>query len=227
MKSVTLRGKEMFFERNDDFWAGVREINGWEIETFNMLDRLIKPNSVFLDIGAWNGVCSIYASLLGAKCYAIEPDKTALEELGENVRINKSNTTIFGVAISNVTGESCLSNQGVGFGNSMSSLLNYNSKEECLVPTITREEFIKRENIKPDLIKMDTEGGEILIIPSSLNILKSMNCPLALSLHQFMFPDRIKNMTEIADVLFEVYDMKISKDEFINTEERDFLLMPK
>ena len=229
IKHLTFRGKKILFKRNGAFWAGVREVNGWQPDAFDVFDKYIKRGDVFLDIGAWNGVCSIYASLLGAKCYAVEPDMTAFEELKENIEINKSNCEIRNVSISNVTGSGYLSNHTKVFGNSMSSLINrHDSDIGYLVPTYTLEDFIISGNITPTFIKMDIEASEILVIPSSANILKKLNCPLYLELHPFWFPDLEKNMNDIADVLFDVYDVGMTREEFTSRRgNTSLLLIPK
>lgn len=234
-KSISFRGKTIYYQQRDSFWES---LNGFEPEMFDVLDKYISPGSVFLDIGAWNGVCSIYASLLGARCHSIEPDPIAFLELGENIEINKSNCVPYFVAISNREGKQPLLNftndsNEPAFGNSMSSLLSrYENEGGVDVDTTTLLEFLglRMVNIeKPDFIKMDAEGAEAIIIPSSLAVLEHTACPLYISFHPFWFKDREGYLRSMYDLLSQIYKMGVSEDDFMNmkADGGQFLLLPK
>jgi hypothetical protein len=65
MRKVNIRGKEFQVTENQNlFWDQV-EAGLWEPETFEVLEQFCKEGKTFVDIGAWNGVCSIYANALG------------------------------------------------------------------------------------------------------------------------------------------------------------------
>lgn len=227
---TSFRDVEFRYNRNEDFWAGVRDVNGWEPETFDVLDKFIKPGMNFLDIGAWNGVCSIYAGLLGAKCFSVEPDDKAFIELSENARLNNVDMQLWNLAISDHSGTDVLRNVQDGFGNSMSSLLRrYDKEDKNIVVCKTLLEFMGLDMIcKPDFIKMDVEGGESIIIPGSRGALKLSNCPLYLSLHPMWFRDREGDMFAIYDVLEDVYWMKeYTVEKFVALEQCQILLLPK
>ena len=87
MASIKFRGKEINYASREDFWKLV-ETEGWEKETFDAIDRFVKPNTTFVDIGAWNGVFSIYATLKGADVIASEPDGVAYNEFSDNCEAN-------------------------------------------------------------------------------------------------------------------------------------------
>ncbi len=71
------------------FWRKVHK-GRWEPFTFEMLEHYLQKNSVFLDIGAWIGVVSLYAAKLCNKVYAIEPDFVAFRYLSWNIELNKA-----------------------------------------------------------------------------------------------------------------------------------------
>lgn len=226
MKSVSFRGKEIKYNSGDDFWNG---LYGWEEKTFDILDKYIGKDSVFFDIGAYNGVLSIYASMLGAKCVCFEPDKTAFDQLTENLELNNTNAICYNVAVSDTDGVENLSNQSDKYGDSMSSLIQRNGfPEGYSVDTTKLESFMQYCNTKPTFIKIDTEGAEIKIIPSSVYILRELDCPLYLSLHPFWFPDREENLSEIYEALIQVYKLDYIKSDFLKlTSSCELLLLPK
>src|SRR6185295_5767667 len=80
MKVVNAFGVPIWSEGDELFWESVR--NGqWEPETFRAIDHFIVPGRVFIDIGAWNGVFSIYAAKKSAWVIATEPDPVAYDKL--------------------------------------------------------------------------------------------------------------------------------------------------
>lgn len=202
MSQIVFRNKTIKYSGRPEFWESLPN-EGWEPETFTVLERFLGPGKVFLDIGSWNGVLSIYASLLGAECFSYEPDPIAFNELLENVILNESHVTIAQVAIAMSNGKLALSSDE--FGNSMSSLVRAGKEHSVMVPTATLASSMKDLDIKPDLIKIDTEGAESVIIPYSLETLRAANCPLLLSLHpQWLSNEDVKR---IWDSLEKVYDM--------------------
>ena len=64
------------------------EAKSWEPETFDILNRYLTPEMVCIDLGAWIGVVSIYASRLCKTVHALEPDPIAYRILGNNLSHN-------------------------------------------------------------------------------------------------------------------------------------------
>ena len=71
MPEIIFRGHTFNYQGNEGFWNG---LDGWEKETFDVLDKYIGKDSVVLDVGAWMGIISLYASKLGGNAFAFEPD---------------------------------------------------------------------------------------------------------------------------------------------------------
>lgn len=163
--TINFRGKLINYSNRQDFFLEVEQ-NKWERETFDVLDKFIVAGKTFVDIGGWIGILSIYANMLGAKVYAIEPDRVAINQLVENLIANDLLFDIVysDVAISDKNGEAVLNSMTNGFGNSESSLIDrgdiYDTKK---VTTNTLGYFLDSYKISADdicLIKSDTEGGE-------------------------------------------------------------------
>jgi FkbM family methyltransferase len=231
----------------EGYWKRV-EANEWEPETFDILDRYIKPGKTFIDIGAWNGVLSLYASALGAQVYAVECDPSALKMLWENNTLNGGHIQVTDCAISNTIGKTPLGSHNGDWGNSMSSIIARTEKlAEVEVPCITLDAFVKIRQINMKdvcLVKIDTEGGEAIIIPACKEFLAKYKPTVLLSLHSFWFPDFEKNCTDIIDAIFPAYRVvpvyayqepvtlkehteETFKKEMLKLRCNDVLLIPK
>ena len=102
---------------------------------------------------------------------------------------NYNNITLIEKGLSNNDGKALFGGNGE-LGNSMSSLIIANTNYELIkggfqemfnhntiieINTITIETLIEEQNINPEdisLIKMDIEGGEIIVVPHLINFLK-------------------------------------------------------
>ena len=60
-----------------------------EFESMAFALHLLRPDNLFLDVGANIGSYSILAASLGARCLAFEPVPTAYEHLLENINLNR------------------------------------------------------------------------------------------------------------------------------------------
>jgi len=192
------------------FWFNV-EKGYWEPETFDILDRYIVSGKTFIDVGAWNGVLSLYASKLGAKVESVECDPVALEMLMDNYKLNGGDIFVNTCAISDKDGHAVLESHNGDWGNSMSTIIDrHEQMGRKTVTTMTLASLVELRKIEMDnvcLIKIDTEGGECLIIPSSKDFLTKYRPLVLLSLHSFWFPDFEKNCADIADTIFPIYDV--------------------
>lgn len=208
---IIKNGHEIKFKSRPEFWMEVENGN-WESDTFKVFDRYIKPNSTFIDIGAWNGVCSIYASKLGAKVFTLEPDPNIYCELTENLKINKCKLKFFyPLAISDKEGLVILNTQS-SFGNSESSLLdrgNINGKTN--IESTTLRLFVENADINMNdvsLIKIDVEGGEVLILKEARAFLLAYKPTIYVSFHPAWFPDKEQNIQDIIETIFPIYKVR-------------------
>jgi len=170
------------------FWQTLQD-NKWEPNTFKIFDQFVKSDKNIIDLGSWIGPTILYNSQLAKHCYAIEPDPIAFEVLRNNVNLNPSfrnKITLFNGCISNQCGVVNLFNNI--FGNSMSSMID-NCKKSCIeVPSLTLQKFIEVNNITDcNFIKMDIEGGEVVVLPTIKDYLTIEKITLHLSLHSQLF----------------------------------------
>lgn len=163
-----------------DFWAGGQ----WETTTIGAMERLLRPDGLLLDIGAWVGPLTLWAAKkIGARVVAVEPDPEGFRQLSANVRASGVDAlvTLLQVAIAPTDGSVVLHMTPDG-GDAYSSmtpraLLSRN----VIVKGRTLRSLINA--FQPTLIKMDIEGGEAVILPVDGPYLRIHRLPLLLALH--------------------------------------------
>ena len=72
-----------------EFWKKF-EVNKWENETIQILEKYLTPETYFIDIGAWIGPITLYASKFANKIIAFEPDPVAFDILQKNIELNSN-----------------------------------------------------------------------------------------------------------------------------------------
>ena len=204
-------------------WFSNNKLDSWEQDTFYILEHYKnKENGVYIDIGAWIGPTVLYAANIFNKVIALEPDTVALERLEQNLKVNNfTNISVVKKGLSDNNGKSKFGGNGP-LGNSESTLLVSNvdysswegrhSKEDresniIEIETITIETLLYEKKILPEeisLIKMDIEGGELILIPYLKKFLLEHKPKFYISLHAcFLKPVHIEL---ILDILFDIYE---------------------
>lgn len=207
--SITVHGQEIKYAHRPEFFKKVEE-GKWEPESFDVLDKYLEEGKLFIDIGAWQGVLSIYAAKNGCIVFAIECDPVAIEELDDNLEANKIGCDVFSteIAISDSLGSAMLGTNS-SYGSSESTLLDRKGDAKGYsVTTMELPRFISRSGINIDdvcLIKIDIEGGELLLIKGALGFLSEHRPPLYIAFHPGWFPDYENDVQYIIDSLFPIY----------------------
>jgi FkbM family methyltransferase len=149
----------------------------YESQMTKLLESLLRPSDIFVDIGGNEGYFSVIASSLvhDGKVYCIEPQSRLQSIIAENVKINNSNAIeLYRLAISNQAGEVELflrpsTNTGA------SSLFRHwkiGSIKET-VPAITLDEFFWQNSInRIRLLKVDCEGAEYLVFGGGKSVIE-------------------------------------------------------
>ena len=147
----------------------------FERGTTEVFKRVVKRGMTVFDIGANIGYYTLLArSLVGSegRVFAFEPHPEAYEKLKENIKLNGyTNVIPLNKAVSNKSGRTKFylhSDSG------RSSLLHPEDENKWIeVETIVLDEFIEREGVTPDIIKMDIEGAEPLALEGMRKLLKT------------------------------------------------------
>lgn len=167
-----------------DFWNWVNR-NDWEPDTFIVLKHFLKddPEASYIDFGAWVGPTVLFAAQFSKHVYALEPDPLAYSALVANVNLNphiRERTQLHFGCISSQNGP--IEFGGVGDSTTRTSDSypggGAAGMSKWSLNCSTLPTFIHRHNIqKLRLIKMDTEGAELFILPSLTHWLQSLPSP--------------------------------------------------
>lgn len=187
------------------FWARVAAGN-WEPDSFAVIDRLVIPDTTFVDIGAWIGPLTLYAASVGGAVHAIEPDPVARTVLQANIGLNprlSKRIKVHSMAIGDRTGPARLGNITSAYGgDSMSSLLYANAPVSWVVESTTLDQFLTAVGGPvPSLIKIDTEGTEVELLNAARGWLAATRPPLLLSVHARFWPDPYPRLARLLDLL--------------------------
>lgn len=169
--------------------------NEWEPDTFVVLKHFFKnnPEASYIDFGAWVGPTVLFAAQFSEHVYALEPDPLAYSGLVANVDLNPNIRKRVHLRFG------CISSQNgpVEFGGIGDSTTRTSDSfpgigtaglSKWSLNCSTLPDFIHRNKIqKLRLIKMDTEGAELYILPSLTHWLQSLKSPkpaIWLSVHR-------------------------------------------
>jgi FkbM family methyltransferase len=148
-----------------DFWGWVSE--GRYDREWQILSNNLTPEHTFLDLGAWVGSHSLYASRIAGRVVAVEPDPIAYGILTRNVELAEAPIEAFQVAITGHAGIVTLGSGLLGASTTRQNPLAgggigaWESGQTFEVPCQTLRGFVERLKLEdPLFIKMDVEGSE-------------------------------------------------------------------
>lgn len=176
-------------DRNINFWKDV--FPTWEEETFNIFDKFLDKNKVFIDIGGWIGTTCMYGGRKSKEVFVVEADTESFSYLTKNCKANNNNITCINKAIYNQ------SDIDISFGknkflqnsslnDSTSQIYTENSADCYTIQCIRVKDLIERYNIdisNISLIKVDIEGGEEYILNDLHELYNVYHIPLYISFH--------------------------------------------
>lgn len=139
---------------------------GYETYLSKLICHYIKPNSVFLDIGANIGIHTLSAaSLSGVQIFAFEPIDFIREKLANNVALNKyTNVTIVPNALSD-NNKTIKTNFTNSTGNQGTFSIENQADGETEIICIKGDDYILQNSISNvSVIKIDVEGFEYAVL---------------------------------------------------------------
>jgi len=181
---VKIMGEE--FEVADqpaDYWGWVSE--GRYDHEWKVYAEHLKPEHTFVDLGAWVGAHSLYASRITQHVVAVEPDPVALDILHDNLKDVPA--IVFQVAVSGYDGGTVTLGSGV-LGAS-TTRKNYRTNDGWAeistfdAPRVTLRTLAGQFE-DPLFIKMDVEGSEEDIL-ADFDFFKERKPALLIELHPF------------------------------------------
>jgi FkbM family methyltransferase len=160
-----------------DFWNRVNR-GQWEHETLWIIEYFLSPErhpgAVYVDFGSWIGPTVLYAGQFAEKVYSLEPDPLSFSTLNANINLNPlvaAKVSLYHECIAPKAG--VLEMAGSGESNTrLTGTLDEKFlkagtrwKVNCrTLPQFLDEEKVDISNLR--LIKMDTEGTELWLLPS-------------------------------------------------------------
>jgi FkbM family methyltransferase len=150
----------------------------------------LKEGDVVIDVGAYAGVTSIiFAQLVGPSghVYAFEADEANYACAKTNIEMAEKkmglrNITLIRKAIWSHNNGLLFSHEGA-MGSGAAETVRRRAVQ-TVVPSITLAQFLKEQGLKDvDFIKVDIEGGEVALLESSQEFLKSSKVRMIIEPH--------------------------------------------
>jgi len=176
------------------FFKGEPHVRKWVAEQLN-------PGSVFFDVGAHHGWVSMWALTLNGEkraVYSFEPSPANLSILNLHKKINSfSNWTIIPKAVCDEAVEDrefFLIDSGDSPMNSLTNgipgtkLMEGREINEISIQTVTLDSFCREVDVKPNLVKIDVEGAELLVLYGAKNLMSESFPTIILSVHPYWLP---------------------------------------
>jgi FkbM family methyltransferase len=148
----------------------------YERPLVDWLERTLRPDDVFWDVGANIGAVSLVAARLCKRVVAFEPDPRSLSRLEQNVRANQLTHIDIVAGALGVTAGTATLYQAADINTGMTSLVPGRSRAvgEQVVQVLRADDVIaQRPELTPTVMKLDVEGAEHLVLGGAPNLLRS------------------------------------------------------
>ncbi len=230
--------KEMYVHDHEAMLGGTFDN---EMSTMCCLWKTLKSDSNFMDIGAYEGYFSLFAShkIKTGMIYTFEPCIGSYEIVKKNVELhNLTNVNVFNMAICDKVGSTNIywRPQAQCISRIFDLPSDNNPYYSDNIPTITLDSLVIDENSKIknniignrsiDLIKIDIEGAEVELFNGATKFFKkNNNCIVALELHCNNIRERsergyinIDTFLKTIENMFDLYNYEVHKRIIIDTE---------
>lgn len=175
-RKVKVSGHTFYLNRGDTTVLEKMLSGSYEPEQTELFKNVVHPGDIVLDIGANVG----YYTLLFAKTvgpyglvYAFEPDPTNFKLLKKNIEVNGyNNIKAFPFAVSNSTRKGFLYLNDYNAGDHRIFDSKNNRKTVPIEIISLRDRF---PNLRPNFIKIDTQGAEVEILKGIKNIIDDVH----------------------------------------------------
>ena len=143
----------------------------YDTEEFEFLSKILKPDSVFVDIGANVGFYSLWAARSinsDGRIIAIEPNPKTFQILTENIRLNNKPDYIetLQTGVADKDGEFVLKITPRNLGGA-TIIEEVDSNESVKIKCSPLVSILAQQGVKKiDVIKIDTEGADEMILGS-------------------------------------------------------------
>jgi FkbM family methyltransferase len=210
-----------------------------ELHILRWIRELLRPGDTFFDVGAHHGWMSLVAcDQVGGKgkVVAFEPSPPLVECLRYNKKANRLHQMeIVSKAVSD-SGVRAVPFYVVNRGDSfLNSLIDHRNAAVPIsetvaigAETVSLDEFCEASKLRPDVVKIDIEGAELLALRGSGGLLRECRTTFIVAVHPCWLPQG-QDAAEIFD-LFRLYGYKVSASEIVlheGIEFGDYLFVPE
>lgn len=182
----------------------------FEPETFECWKEWVTPGSVVVDIGAYTGIYSIYASLAGATAYAFEPNQNVYNRLEENCELNNVRVLCYNVAISDTSGVRNFHTKNM----KLTSAGALSAEGDTQVTTCCLDSYLYKTP-RVNAIKIDVEGHEANVLRGARTCIQR-NKPLVIAEANFYEDEQ--------EIIHIMHNYGYSMPTFV--DERNMLFKP-
>jgi FkbM family methyltransferase len=211
-----------------------------EPHVLKWIKELLRPGETFFDVGAHYGWMSLVAChCVGArgKVVAFEPSPPLIELLQYHRKANRFHQLeIVPKAVADSDGlvvPFYLVDRGHSF---LNSLVDFRvepieglarQKSMIQVETLTLDEFCKMTNLRPNAVKIDVEGAELLVLQGCKGLLKESRPTFIVAVHPTWMPQG-QDAAQLFEV-FRVHGYKVAATKLVQydgADTGDYLFVP-
>jgi len=192
---------------------------------------LLKRGDTFFDVGAHQGWMSMVACRrVGAagKVVAFEPAPPLVECLEYNKKANRlGQMEIVAKAVADEGGRKVplyVVNRGESYLNSLvfhrTGPLPLEQNNTIEAETISLDEFCERAKLRPDVVKIDVEGAELLVLQGSRRLVEERHTTFVVAVHPCWLPAG-QEAAEIFE-LFRAHGYRMAESAIVPYEGVEF-----
>jgi len=197
--TVPLREQSLWLD-----WDIALSLNGHDVDVKQTYARMLRSDqkpAVFFDIGANYGTHTLIMLSQGVQTISFEPNPLCRAYIKELCAVNGYDAKIEALALGDAEGtvELAFPERDSWLGTIVESekaelIANFELSTETVRLT-TVDTFVRASGLRPDLIKIDTEGNETAVLRGSYETLRSTACTIIFESR------RGKERAEIFDIL--------------------------
>lgn len=169
--------------------------NSYEPEVCTWLKAHIKPGDVVLDVGAQIGLYAIFFARWvgeGGRVVAFDPSPDAQKLMQRHVRENRlgDRISLVGSAVGAEDGMAVFQAAGADAQNSLVSRSGDTVRRKSIQVPISRlDSYCSSHQIRPNVIKIDTEGWELPILRGAGQLLRDESITWVVEMHPYAWTD--------------------------------------
>lgn len=157
-----------------------RALDVHEVEKRKLLKEIVSPGMCILDMGACRGYFSfLFAKIIRdqGKIYSFEPDPYNFLWLEKALECNDySSISLVKTCVSDKDGEANLVKGKTSGKHTIEKVMQQKKAgKKMKVKKIKVDTFLRKEDIDPDLIKVDVEGAEEKVLNGAINLIRDSN----------------------------------------------------